>query len=144
MQLKIPMLMAIVAAIIVAFYSQLPAQSQRSAKDGVYSGSQAKRGEDVIAKTGCPSCHGNSLDGGPDETPGLWGPEFITAWVGQTLFDLSLKLNQMPPENPVKMSRAEYADIIAYLLQINGYPAGRDDLSGDPGVLEMIRITDAP
>jgi hypothetical protein len=46
----------------------------------------------------------------------------------------------MPADNPGKLSRNQYADIVAYLLQLNGMPAGTQALSSDPKLLEKIRI----
>ena len=39
----------------------------------------------------------------------------------------------MPDDNPGKLSRRQYADIVAYLLQLNGMPrTGPRSLSADP------------
>jgi hypothetical protein len=46
----------------------------------------------------------------------------------------------MPNDNPGKLSRDQYADIVAYLLQLNGMPAGPRPLRPDPRQLEQIRI----
>ena len=42
----------------------------------------------------------------------------------------------MPYENPATLSKQEYIDIDAYLLMMNGHPAGAQALPLDPSVLE--------
>lgn len=42
----------------------------------------------------------------------------------------------MPYETPATLSKQEYIDIIAYLLMMNGHPAGAQALPLDPSVLE--------
>jgi hypothetical protein len=46
----------------------------------------------------------------------------------------------MPDNNPGGLSRSQYADIVSYLLQVNGMPAGTQPLSSDLKQLERIRI----
>jgi S-disulfanyl-L-cysteine oxidoreductase SoxD len=46
----------------------------------------------------------------------------------------------MPDDKPGRLSPAQYTDIVAYLLQLNGMPAGPNSLSSDPKRLEQIRI----
>jgi hypothetical protein len=47
----------------------------------------------------------------------------------------------MPDDNPGRLSRGKYAEIVAYLLQLNGMPAGAGTLRTDPRKLQQIRIT---
>jgi hypothetical protein len=46
----------------------------------------------------------------------------------------------MPYGKPASLSKQEYIDIIAYILMINGYPAGAQALPLDPAVLKRIII----
>jgi hypothetical protein len=46
----------------------------------------------------------------------------------------------MPDDRPGRLSREQYADVVAYLLRQNGMPAGPRRLSADPAQLERIRI----
>lgn len=46
----------------------------------------------------------------------------------------------MPSNSPGRLSRGQYTDIAAYLLQLNGMPAGPRRLSDDPKQLELVRI----
>ena len=62
-------------------------------------------------------------------------------WDGRSAADLFDYLRMtMPNDNPGKLSRAQYTNIVAYLLQLNGMPAGVRTLSPDPAQLDKIRI----
>jgi hypothetical protein len=44
----------------------------------------------------------------------------------------------MPPDAPSSLSDDAYLDIVAYMLQVNAFPAGRNELNAD--VMKSIRI----
>jgi S-disulfanyl-L-cysteine oxidoreductase SoxD len=46
----------------------------------------------------------------------------------------------MPYGQPATLSKQEYIDIIAYVLMVNGYPAGAQPLPLDPRILKRITI----
>jgi hypothetical protein len=48
---------------------------------------------------------------------------------------------QMPKEQPGTLEPEQYADVIAYLLKINGAPAGKKELPPDEKALKWIRIS---
>src|SRR6185503_1298493 len=75
---------------------------QRTAKEGIYTDAQANRGADYIRAIGCANCHGNTLEGGPNETPSLVGNEFVNEWANQTAYDLYIKVTSMPPDHTDK------------------------------------------
>jgi mono/diheme cytochrome c family protein len=106
---------------------------------GVYSEAQAYRGEKV-ADTTCIGCHGPKLDGG-DSGPKLVGEAFMANWSSQSvgvMFDWIREA--MPAEAPGTLSKADAAAVIAYILQLNKMPAGKQDLSVEPDVLGRIQI----
>ena len=62
-------------------------------------------------------------------------------WEGQpvgSLFEL-IKAS-MPEDNPGDLSRQQYSNLVAYLLQVNGLPAGEHELGNDPMQLDKIVI----
>jgi mono/diheme cytochrome c family protein len=133
-------------AAIVAFCSTLRAQqptpTTRSVLDGVYTEEQAKRGNTGYGQN-CASCHGPAL-AGEDESPALAGGAFISNWSGTNLGELFERIQQsMPGNNPGSLSRQENADILAYILSYNKYPAGKVELPRETQILSQIRI-DAP
>jgi mono/diheme cytochrome c family protein len=105
--------------------------AQQSVWDRVYTEAQARRGELVYAQT-CLNCHGPELEGG-DMTPALTGSAFTANWNDLTVGDLSERIRiSMPLDRPGTLSRQQNADVIAYILKVNNWPAGSQEL---PSVL---------
>jgi len=46
--------------------------------------------------------------------------------------------DSMPEDNPGSLKKEEYADVIAYLLQLNKFPAGASELPPDKDALSAI------
>ena len=116
------------------------AQAHASTRDGVYTDEQATRGQ-ASYKAACQSCHGQALEGSGAATPPLTGPGFLMNWDGQTLDDLFERIQTtMPADHPGKLSRAENADILAYILKANKLPAGKNDLPSDEDALKQIQF----
>lgn len=102
----------------------------RTTWDSVYSGPQAARG-DAAYHQSCAKCHGVAL-AGTDSAAELAGKSFLGNWDGLTLDQLSDKIRtSMPPDNPNSIAKSQVADIVAYILAKNQYPAGKGDLSPD-------------
>ena len=115
------------------------AQQPASVWDGVYTTEQADRGKAVYGKE-CASCHGAALDGS-GAAPPLAGADFKSNWNGQTAGDLFDKMQAtMPADQPGRLSREQTADILAFLLASNGFPAGSKELPSDPALLAKIRF----
>jgi mono/diheme cytochrome c family protein len=115
------------------------ANVDRTVWAGVYNAAQAKRGE-AVSVTSCVICHGDELLG--NEAPGLVGPDFLAGWTTQTVGDLFDRVKKtMPQDHPGKLTDQENADVVAYILSLNTFPAGDKELSTDASVLKQIRIT---
>ena len=107
--------------------------------DAVYSEAQAKRGETAYAQY-CAKCHGPDLMGA-DVAPPLSGVEFMSGWNDLTVGDLFERLRiTMPADKPGSVSAQDNADIIAFMLSKNGFPAGTADLPPQAEVLKGIKI----
>jgi quinoprotein glucose dehydrogenase len=114
-------------------------QSQRSVWDGVFSADQAKRGQ-VRYRELCASCHGDTLEGG-ESAPPLAGGEFLSNWNTLSVGDLFDRTRStMPQSKPGSLSREANAEIMAYLLSANQFPAGKEALPQSSEVLKEIRI----
>ena len=50
----------------------------------------------------------------------------------------------MPPGNPGSLGGAEYARIIAYVLQQNGFATGRKEFASDAAALASVTIPAPP
>jgi mono/diheme cytochrome c family protein len=127
--------LALTLAAAAVCYTQT---APRSIWDGVYTGEQAKRGEDFYPD-GCSRCHGDELEG--DEAPALRSEEFLRDWKGLTLGDLFARVkNAMPGDNPGTLTAAQTVDVIAYILSRNHVPAGRTPITTDAQQLRQIRM----
>jgi mono/diheme cytochrome c family protein len=106
--------------------------------DGVYTDAQAERGK-VLFQQHCARCHGANLVG-TFETPPLVG-RFKPYWSGATLDTLfDYVATAMPLDRPGSLSRAANADILAFLLKANDFPAGTKELSANSEDLKAIRF----
>ena len=113
-------------AFVVTVAEAEPQSVMRSIRDGVYTVPQASRGEPTFQNL-CSVCH-------PD-------PFWRTAWVGQNVGELySFISKSMPDDNPGSLSTREVADVLAYILKANGFPAGAVELPESQEVLSEIRI----
>ena len=103
------------------------AQQMRSTIDGVYSVSQAARGQQLY-KTQCAECHGNSMEGTIGSP--LTGDSFLSNWSARSLTNLVDKIQKTMPFNlPGTLSRQQSTDLTAYILQFGKFPAGQAELS---------------
>jgi mono/diheme cytochrome c family protein len=99
----------------------------------------SQAGESLCAQE-CASCHGTELTGN-DETPALAGPAFLANWDGLTVGDLSERVRQtMPPNKLGRLTRQQIVDILGYVLNVNGFPAGKTELDPKTAPLKQIRI----
>jgi quinoprotein glucose dehydrogenase len=112
----------------------------KSVWQGVFTAEQADRGAGVYAQR-CGACHGAALNG-TGEAPALIGGEFVSHWDTMTVGDLYDRVRTTMPQNdPQSLTREEYADVLAFLLQNNGFPTGAKPLDRRSEVLATIGIT---
>jgi mono/diheme cytochrome c family protein len=128
------------AAVVMVYATMLAGggtRGQQSVWAGVYTDEQADRGASVY-KTHCLSCHGDALSGG-EQVPALRGVTFGATWEGVPLSDLFERMRKtMPPGKSGAVNRQEYASVLAYLLKMNGMPAGSTALATDQAALITI------
>lgn len=134
-RVSIHILMAALVSAIAASASTPPKGAgqagAKSARDGVYSAEQAGRGRKLFREK-CASCH--PLEFFTDST-------FLGTWSGQTAHALFTAIRTtMPQESPGVLKRQEYADVLAYLLQLNKLPAGSTELAASDDTLKKIVI----
>ena len=113
----------------------------KSTADGVYTDAQAERGA-ALATASCEVCHGQKL-AGADMGPGLLAADFKSGWAGHPVSELFEKISStMPANDPGSLSPAKTADLVAYILKVNDYPAGTAELPGDMAALQQIKIAE--
>jgi quinoprotein glucose dehydrogenase len=115
------------------------AGNERTVWDGVYSSAQAKRGEATYISK-CSDCH----DGGV-MAPELDGFDFRAEWENKRVGALYRLIHTtMPADAPGDLKEREVLDLIAYVLQANGFPAGDqtiDDVTALDGITFVGRKT---
>jgi mono/diheme cytochrome c family protein len=135
--------LALTIAAVAAIARPTPTASHRepthSVWDSVYTDSQTVRGDSVYRQT-CIKCHGPALAGGDDGSP-LVGDAFLGNWDGQPLDQLYDRIrNSMPPDNPKSIPRDQVADVLAFVLAKNHFPAGTKALTSEPDQLKDIKV----
>jgi mono/diheme cytochrome c family protein len=124
---------------IAVLVVSLGAQTTRSVRDGVYSEEQARRGRATYSEH-CLECHGRDLTGDVENRP-LTGGEFFSNWDGSSMLTLFDRIRiTMPGDKPGTLNRQQIADILAFVMQFNGLPAGNTELSTKAEILQLIRI----
>ena len=131
----------VVAAALTAFARHASvAEPTHTVWDSVYTAAQASRG-DSLYKATCVKCHGATLSGGDEGSP-LVGSAFLGNWRDLTLDQLFDKIRtSMPPDNPKSIPTRDVADLVAYLLAQNQFPAGAKLLTDSLDRLKDIKIT---
>ena len=111
-------------------------------RDGVFTSAQARSGQRVYERD-CASCHGQELRGG-EMAPGIAGSDFIVFWVDLSVGALFERIKvSMPEDGPGRLTDEEYTDVVAYLLDQNGYPAGESELAADKAEMDKVMIVAA-
>ena len=111
----------------------------RSVWDGVYTEEQARRGERTYTQA-CSACHLDDLLG-DGFAPALVGAAFSSRWTDLSVRAIFATIRaSMPLGAPASLSASAYADITAFLLSGNDYPAGDEELEPDGPTLEQIKI----
>ena len=131
--------------VLACGFSAVVAQEppRRSTIDGVFSTAQAQRGKQLY-QARCAVCHGQDLTG-DIEAPPLNGPRFNFDWIDKDVAErVQRTRDTMPPEQPGSLDQGVAVDILAFILEFNGYPSGKQDLAIDRGELADILIERLP
>lgn len=111
-------LVAAAGSVALAAAAPLPA---------LYTKAQAVAGHATF-EAHCSMCHGANLQG--ISGPALVGQGFASASNNYTVAAIFDELSQqMPAGAPGSLSHKDYADIMAFILSRNGYPAGSTALT---------------
>lgn len=115
----------ILVAVTSGWLATVFAQGPTTVLDGVYTAAQADRGN-VAYQRFCIGCHeGQDADG-----PELAGKVFMDRWREDKLDPLfSFIKTSMPGNVPGSLDDATVADLMAYILHENAFPAGEKELT---------------
>ena len=126
MRRRLPINFLPVLGLALLIGSQALASESRTVLDGVYTAAQAEQGKAVYASS-CASCHGSNLIG--FSGPPLKGDLFFERWREfnlNVIHDLIQKT--MPADNAGGLSQDNYLSVLAFILQANDVPAGKEKL----------------
>jgi S-disulfanyl-L-cysteine oxidoreductase SoxD len=132
--------LATIAGLAIAATSLTAQQTQKNVRDGVFTADQALRGKSGYDGV-CARCHGVPLTGSQGNGPTLKGAAFLAHWDKDTLGSLYTKIRDtMPAGSPGTLTDEVKLQILAYVLQQNGFPSGAAELPGGVDALEEIGI----
>ena len=120
-------------AFLLVSITAAQAQSQppnKTVLEGVFSEAQARRGQAAYTAH-CSVCHGNALEG--VSAPELSGTHFIERWREDMLDTIYNFIKENMPLGRAgdadRIPDKDYLDILTYILNLNGYRAGANDLT---------------
>lgn len=98
------------------------------APPALYTKAQARQGHAVFEHN-CAVCHGHHLEGRVG--PALKGENFASVKAGFTIQQIFEFLSvEMPASAPGSLTLPQYVEVMAFLLEQNGYPPGKVALTG--------------
>ena len=127
----------------VRLSAQAPAASDNRIWEGVYTSAQAARGK-AVYEAYCTRCHGLNMVGGREGGaggPALAGDNFRLDWERSSVGSIYSKISKtMPYDSPASLRSDDYADVLAYILSGNTFPAGKADIPATGEGLDAVRI----
>jgi mono/diheme cytochrome c family protein len=95
-----------------------------------FTAEQATRGQRVFTSI-CSTCHGRNE---------FTGPIFALTWRADPVGNLYEHVStNMPQDDPGSLEPQQYADVIAYILQLNGITPGDRELPPDAQLLAAMQ-----
>ena len=127
------------AALPLMVIATLAVRAQnRTVWDGVYTDEQATRGEALYGEH-CIRCHGASLQGNGEGANPLTGATFKSTWNGVSIGAMFDRVRlSMPQDKPGTLTRQQVADLLAFILRANKFPAGKSELVRQTDMLNAI------
>ena len=124
--------------------AEVPGNSPaRAGGGGAFTPEQASRGKTNFQRNCGMGCHMPDLTAG-ERAPALSGRTFLQHWAGLSADELFQRIrNTMPQQNPHSLGDQAYIDIVAFLLQANGLPAGTIELTANPEALGKVIVQPA-
>jgi S-disulfanyl-L-cysteine oxidoreductase SoxD len=128
---------ATIVALVFTAIERSQAEGPRSVLQGAFTKAQAERGKAAYFAA-CASCHGVSMQGDGD-IPELVGKSFLKRWGDQPVSALfTFATTQMPIGRPGSLGAQGYADVVAHILSMNGFPEGTTELPAVSAALDEI------
>lgn len=119
-------------ALVVSLVTLTSAASQKTTNDGIYTKAQADGAKAQFDKI-CADCHAFTVaeKKRPQDLP-LGDEPFFTKWEGRALSELAtIIVTTMPNDGSAVVNDEETLNLLAYILQRNGFPAGTSPLTSE-------------
>ena len=115
-----------------------PGDGTADTAPALYTTAQADIGKQKFADN-CAQCHGDNLEGMAG--PALKGDLFASAKARFHVGDIfNIVVKNMPSTQPGSLSHDDYTQIMAFILQQNGYPAGPAPLVFDAALTSQVPL----
>lgn len=115
-----------------------PPSSSGATHPAIYTSAQATAGLHQFLDN-CSMCHGPTLEGGVG--PALKGKHFAAPSFDYHVGDIfTIVAQNMPADQPGSLKHQTYVEIMAYLLQQNGYPAGSKALTYEGAMKSKVKF----
>jgi mono/diheme cytochrome c family protein len=125
--MRIPVALPLLIILVLSVAGSGQDDARRTVWDGVYTAEQAGRGRNQY-DIHCSGCHGAGSGGAPE----LNGEQFLEDWGEDNLVSLFDRIQStMPARDPSSLDEEVYRDIVAHMLEVNGFPAGDRELRVD-------------
>ncbi|MQA92648.1 MAG: hypothetical protein GEU90_20905 [Gemmatimonas sp.] len=134
------LILYVVAVVFAACGTQAPQiapgpSNGPTAAAGLFTEAQSTRGDALFASR-CGSCHA---------TREFSGRIFMIGWETRSVGEFyEFIRTAMPYDQPGSLSDQEYADVTAYVVSLNGFPAGSQELAPGADTLNEIPFGSAP
>jgi mono/diheme cytochrome c family protein len=124
----------------LAIQVQVGASQEGTVQAGIYSTEQAERGKAIFDKI-CASCHTFQPSAKSKDNPDLGGEAFLTKWDKKSVHEIATVIyTSMPNDGSAMVSEAETADLIAFILQQNKFPAGAQPFKWDASARKILIV----
>jgi len=127
---------AVTTAVVQPFRAENAVEQAKTTNDGIYTTAQADGAKAQFEKI-CAECHSFTVatKKKPKDKP-LGDDPFFEEWTGRPVKELVSVIHlTMPNDGSANVSQSEAADLVAYVLQQNGYAPGSAPLSKDSAAI---------
>ena len=129
---RIMIVCAVLSVVAAVASGQTSKGTEATVRDGVYNQEQARRGRTTY-DVKCAACHDGGTMG-----PELWGDAFLAHWENKYVGAFFSRIQTtMPEEAPGSLSENDVLDVVAYVLQTNGFPAGDEAIQSASALATM-------
>jgi len=140
MRFRLPAIAACALVLSAAVVLRADSALQKTTNDGIYTTAQADGAKAQYDKL-CLECHAFTVAAkkAPEDLP-LGDEPFFKAWAGKSIDELvSVIVLTMPNDGSAVVNEDDALNLMAYVLQQNGFPAGAAPLTKETASAVLVR-----